>query len=184
MERAPAHWKWPSIAAVLLVIYFGLRYAEPIIRRGQVTKAMTELQAIQSKLPKVDRELAFLQFIKTNQPNYVEVIGTLANSVQGGTTFDGLTINRKGETLIRGKAQNGQAVGSLRTKMIDSGFFSNVTIDEQTPGQNNQNVTFRMTAQLWPEGQRKIPPKPVESKTFTNTTNSATAPKPPTGGKS
>ena len=178
VERAPAHWKWSAAAVVLLLVYLGLRYAEPIIRRGQVTKAMNELQAIQSKLPKVNRELGFLQFIKTNQPNYVEVVATLANAVQGGTTFDGLTINRKGETLIRGKAQNGQAVGSLRTKMIDSGFFSNVTIDEQTPGQNNQNVTFRMTAQLWPEGQRKIPPKPVESKSATNTTNSATAPKP------
>jgi hypothetical protein len=185
IERAPSHWKWAALAAVLIGISFAIRYAEPIVRRGRVLKAMSELQSIQSKLPKVDRELAFLQFIKTNQPSYVEVVGVLAGSVQPGTTFDGLTINRRGETSIRGKAQNGQAVGSFRTKMIDSGFFSNVVIDEQTPGQNNQNVTFRMTAQLWPEGQRKVPPKPPENKSVTNAlTNSVTAPKPTPGGKS
>jgi hypothetical protein len=177
MERAPTHWKWAAAAAALLIVSLALRFAEPILRRSQVMKAMNELQAIQARLPKVERELAFLQFVKTNQPNYLEVLGVLAGSAGQGTKFDAMTMNRRGELSMRGTAQNGQAVGGLRSKMIDSGFFSNVVIDEQTPGQNQQ-VTFRMSAQLWPESERKIPAKPAETKGATNAPKSTTGTKP------
>jgi hypothetical protein len=164
VERAPAHWKWPVIAAILLVVSFGLRYAEPILRRAKVTQAIADLRAAKENLPKVDREVGFLSYIKTNQPTYLEVINALANAAPPGTKIDSFSMSRRGEVSLRGSAQGGPMAGTLRSKMIESGFFSSVVLDEQTPNQQNQQqVSFRMTAQLRPEGERKAAPAKVAS---------------------
>jgi hypothetical protein len=126
-----------------------------------------------AKLPKIDREAGFLNFIHTNQPNYLEVIAALAGSVQPGLKLDSLTISRRGEVAFRGTGQGAQAATTIRSKMIESGYFANVVIDEQTPVQNNQQMSFRMTAQLRAEPDRKSATKATDNTSATN--------KPPTG---
>ncbi len=159
----PAAWKWAATAGVLLVLSVALRYAEPAMRRAEVTRAMGESRAALDKLPKIDRELSFLQYIKTNQPTYLEAVATLATASPPGTRFDSISMTRRGEVSLRGVTQSGQQVGALRSKMIESGFFANVVLDEQTPGQNQQ-MSFRMTATLRPEGDRTPPPKAESEK--------------------
>ena len=54
-------------------------------------------------------------------------------------------------------------LAEFRTKLVDSGFFSAVVVEEQNPSPDNQKLTVRLTAQLKPLGQRKAltaePPK-------------------------
>jgi hypothetical protein len=157
LQRSPAQWRWAAAACALLLISIGLRYLDPVVRKARINNRIAELEARRAKLPKVDREAAFLNFIHTNQPNYLEIVGALASATQPGMKLDSLTISRRGELALRGSAQGGQAATTLRSKMIDSGYFANVVIDEQTPNQQNQQqVTFRMTAQVRPESDRKI----------------------------
>ncbi len=160
VQRAPTPWRWAAAAVFLLLVWIGLRYAEPIIRNARLTAAIAELRAARDKLPRVDLEAAFLQYIHTNQPGYLDAVAAIAGAAQPGTKLDNLSIARKGDISMRGTAQNGQAAATLRSKMIESGLFSNVVLDEQTPGQNQQ-VTFRMTAQLRPEADRQPPAGPA-----------------------
>jgi hypothetical protein len=183
VQRSSAQWTWAAAAAILFLIYLALPLVESRLRKTQLARNIAELRAAREKLPKVDREAAFLQYIHTNQPNYLEVVAQLAAANQPGMKLDALNMAKRGELSLRGQAQNPQAVGTLRSKMIDSGAFANVVIDEQTPTQpGQQQVNFRMTAQLIPERDRKPPPpKPVAEKPPAGSTNKAptkaTAPK-------
>jgi hypothetical protein len=49
---------------------------------------------------------------------------------------------------------NGQQVTDFRAKLIDSGWFANVVVEEQTPTQDRR-VSVRLTAQLKPLAARK-----------------------------
>ena len=162
IQRAPAQWRWLAAVAVLGLISLGLRFAEPMLRRSHLTRTIDDISAARAKLPKVDHEVAFLQYIKTNQPAYIDIVAAMAGAAQQGTKFEAVTISRHGEVSLRGTAQGAQAAGTLRAKMFESGYFSNVVLDEQTPGQNNQ-VSFRMTGQLRSEAERKLPPPKADS---------------------
>jgi hypothetical protein len=193
VQRTPSQWRWAIAAAILGLIALGLRFAEPALRRAQLNKTISDLTAARAKLPKLDREVAFLQYIKTNQPPYIDLVAALASSAQPGTKFDAISISRRGDLSVRGTAQGAQAPGSLRAKMYESGYFSTVVLDEQTPGQNNQ-MSFHLTAQLRSEAERKLPPpkppeaaatnhspahkNPATNSVATNVTNNLTPPKP------
>ena len=154
VERAPAQWRWACAVCILLLISLALRYIDPMVRRARLSATIAKLEDRRAKLPKIDREAGFLNFIHTNQPNYLEVISALSGSVQPGLKLDSLTISKRGELSFRGTGQGAQAATTIRSKMIESGFFANVVIDEQTPGQNQQ-MTFRMTAQVRAEPDRR-----------------------------
>jgi hypothetical protein len=177
VQRAPAQWRWAAAACALVLISIGLRFADPIVRKARIRSTIAELEARRAQLPKVDREAGFLNYIHSNQPDYLDIIGALASAAQPGMKLDSLTISRRGEIGLRGSAQGGQAATTLRSKMIDSGYFASVVIDEQTPVQNQQQVNFRMTAQARPEAERKIAvaSKPKIEKTGA-TTNKLNAP--------
>ena len=70
-----------------------------------------------------------------------------------GFDFDALTMNSRGEVSLRGSFRDGQQVADFRTKLIDSGFFSNVSVEEQTPTPDRQKVNVRLSAQWKPAGQ-------------------------------
>jgi hypothetical protein len=182
VQRAPAQWRWAAAACALLLISIGLRYAEPIIRKARLESTIAALQARQAKLPKIDREAGFLNYIHNNQPDYLDIVGALAGITAPGMKVDAMTISRRGEFSMRGSAQGAQAVTTLRSKMIDSGYFASVVIDEQTPNQQNQQqVSFRLSAQVRPEPERKAAaaakPKPDKNAA----TNKVSAPSPGPG---
>ena len=71
-----------------------------------------------------------------------------------GTRLEPLSMSRHGDVSLRANMANGQQVTDFRSKLIDSGWFANVVVEEQTPTQD-RHVSVRMTAQLKPLAARK-----------------------------
>jgi hypothetical protein len=67
----------------------------------------------------------------------------------------------------------------FRAKLIASGFFADITVDEQTPVPNQQKVSVRMTAQ-WKSAEAraalKIGPSPEEIEKLNPKADAATPP--------
>jgi hypothetical protein len=154
-ERAQTSWKWAIAVAVLLLISLSLRYAEGTFYRAKISRNLAKVSKYHETLPNVDRELSFLNFIKTNQPPYLEAIAVVSSAAPPGTRVDSLNLVRHGDLSLRGSSSDLQAPSHFRSKLIDSGYFSHVVIEEQTPVENNQKVNFRMSAQVKPDGLRK-----------------------------
>ena len=49
---------------------------------------------------------------------------------------------------------DGQQVTDFRSKLMDSGFFERVTVEEQVPTPDHQKVNLRITAQWKPYDKR------------------------------
>lgn len=139
-------WKW-AIAAVLLalacVAVVQVRHSYQV---KQLAKQYDAFKKYRATIPNLDRELAFLQFLKTNQPVYVDTFYALANASPPGLKLEGFNMNRRGELSFKGVLQNSEQVAEFRAKMLDSGAFSNVIIEEQTPTQDRQNLNVRISA--------------------------------------
>jgi hypothetical protein len=78
-----------------------------------------------------------------------------------------LSINRRGDLSLRGTMRDGQQVVDMRSKLIDSGLFSSVVVDEQTPSSDRQKITVRMSGQWKQPSQGKslaseAPRQPIE----------------------
>lgn len=154
------NWRWAMAAAGLLLLSFALRYAEPMLFRSGVSKRLAEVTRYRGSLPEIERELNFLEYIRSNQPPCLDTLAVIAQATSPGLKLDSLSVARRGDVSFRGMAPNPQAPGQMRAKLIESGFFSKVTVEEQTPAPQGQNVTFRISAMLRPEEERKpLPPE-------------------------
>jgi hypothetical protein len=158
-----ATWKWAAGAIVLLLFSWSLRYAESILRRPRLAAKIAELNAYKEKLPKVERELAFLQFLKTNQAPYLEPIYLMANAAPPGTKFESISITPHGDFALRANMRDAQQVVDFRAKLLVSGFFPNVVVEEQTPSGNPQKTVVRITGQWIASDERKPLPEPEKS---------------------
>lgn len=145
-----ASWQWAALAAALLLGLLALRYAEAIVQRPRLARKMADIQAYRDRLPKVDRELEFLQYLKTNQPAYLDPIFIVANAAPPGAKLEALSVNRRGELSVRVAVGPGDQASDFRSKLIDSGFFSTVVFEEQSPSPDNQRMVVRLTAQCKP----------------------------------
>ena len=102
----------------------------------------------------IDRELDFLRYLKQSQPPYLDALFVLAKAAPQGARFDSLSMNRRGDLSLRGSMKDSQQVVGFRSKLIDSGFFANVAVEEQTPTPDRQKLTVRISAQWKPAGER------------------------------
>ncbi len=150
----PTGWKWAALAVLLGVCSLSLRYAEVFLHQGRLSRRFSELKAYREALPNIDRDLSFLQFLKTNQPAYLETLGALANAAPGGIRFESLSMSRRGDLALRAAMRDSQQVLDLRSKLIDSGLFSTVVVEEQTPTPDRQKITVRIAGQ-WKRGTGK-----------------------------
>lgn len=160
---APTLWKWPVITLALLFLTVSLRYAEAVFFQSQVSAKLGELNNYRGTLPRVEKELGFLNYIKTNQPPYLDTIAVISSAAPPGTRLDQVSVVRRGEVSLRGSIQNPQGPEQFRTKLVNSGFFSKVVVEEQGPasGQDRNKLNFRISALLKPDGSRKVlPPEP------------------------
>jgi hypothetical protein len=154
--------KWAGAAAGLFLLALLLPYAEALTLKSHLTHTLASIKADQSRLPVIDRELDFLQYLQANEPPYLDAMLVLAKSAPQGTHFDSISMNRRGEISLRGFLRDGQQVADLRTKLIASGFFGSVAVEEQAPTPDHQKVNVRMTAQWKAPGSRiSPPPEPV-----------------------
>ncbi len=147
---AAAPLRWAVIAGVLGLGLLVFPYLEALVLKPWLAKKLVTLKAEQGRLATIDRELEFLQHLKQNQPPYLDSMYLFAKSAPQGAKIESLTMNRRGEVSIRGSMRNADQVAEFRNKLINSGFFSNVSVEEQTPTPDKQKVNLRMTAQWKP----------------------------------
>jgi hypothetical protein len=150
----PAVWKWAAAAALLALGALFFPYAEAIVLKPLLERKLAALEADRGRLATIDQELDFLKFLKQNQPPYLDTIYLLARSAPRGARLDGLSMGRHQEISMRLKMANARQVSDFRSKLIDSGWFANVMVEEQTPSPDRR-VTVRMTAELKPVESRK-----------------------------
>lgn len=160
----PLPGRWVALACLLALGALSLRYAEAVLWKPRLARKLAETRAYRESLPSIDRQLSFLKYIETNRAPYLDTLVILANAASPGTRFDTLSLNRRGELSFRATMQVSQPA-DFRSKLIDSGFFSTVVVEEQTPSQDRQRVVVRMTAQLKPTAARPSIPTPASSPT-------------------
>jgi hypothetical protein len=157
--------KYAVLAAALAIALLLLPYAEAMAFKPWLAKKFSALNAQTNRLDTINREMNFLQFLKQGQPPYLDALYLFSKSAPSGSRIDSLTMNRRGEVSLRGSMRNSDQVSEFRTKLIDSGFFSNVSVEEQTPTPDHQKVNVRITAQWKPPGELQalaIGPTPEE----------------------
>jgi hypothetical protein len=150
----PAQWKWAALAVLLAFGSLCLRYAEPFFQKPRLSRKLSEIKTYRDALPRIDKELSFLQFLKTNEPPYLQAISIVAASAGPGTRVESFSMSRRGDLSLRGTMPNSQQATDFRSKLIDSGFFAVVVLEEQTPSPDRQKVTVRITAQCKPADAR------------------------------
>ena len=96
-------------------------------------------------------------YLKRTQPPYLDALYVISKAAAGGARFDAVSINRRGEFSFRGFMMNGQQVADFRTKLLDSGFFSTVVVEDQSPTPDRQKVNIRISAQ-WKPVEMRLPP--------------------------
>jgi hypothetical protein len=147
-----------------------LRYAEVLVHRPGLVRKIAEVKSYREKLPNLDRELAFLQFLKTNQPPYFDPLSAIASAAPSGTRIDALSMNRRGDVSIRATMRDSQQVVQFRSKLIDSGVFGDIVVEEQNPTPDRQKIIVRMSghwkvptgkspAPVTPQDTTKLPPQ-------------------------
>lgn len=151
----PVLRKWAALAGLLLLGCLLFPYAEAVLLKAHLSKKLAVAKASRGTMATIDRELSFLQYLKKNQSPYLDAIYLMANATPGGTRLDSLSMDRRGEISMRGNLRNLEQVVQFRSKLIESGFFSNVTVEEQTPTPDRQKVIVRLTAQWKPASARE-----------------------------
>jgi hypothetical protein len=139
--------KWAAAVVILLCAALLLPYAEAIVLKPFLNRKLVAFQSQAQRLPAIDTELDFLQFLRQNQPPYLDALYLFAKSAPQGSRFDSLSLTRRGEISMHGSMPNFQQLADFRAKLIESGFFSDVTVEEQTPSPDRQKVNVRISAQ-------------------------------------
>lgn len=146
----PVPKQWAIRAAILLCALLVLPYAEALLLKAHLARNFSALTANQDRLSAIDHELEFLRFLKQNEPPYLDALYLFAKAAPPGTHLDSTSMNRRGEISLRCSMQNAQQVTDFRSKLMDTGFFDRVTVDEQVPTPDRQKVNLRITAQWKP----------------------------------
>lgn len=168
--------KWGAIAALLLIALFLSRYLEPVFKRPALEARIAELAPLRERFPEIDKELEFLQFVTQSQPAYLNALTLLADATPRGTRLESVTLNHRGDFALRVVLQNTEQAAELRSKLIDSGLFIKVVLEEQTPAENGRQLAVRISAKWNPAPDAKS--KRLEEITR-NPPESAPAPAPP-----
>src|ERR1035437_8363771 len=143
----PAPWKWAALSLGLAIFTLALPYVEAPWLKWRLSRRLKAIQADRGRLVTIDRELDFVRHLKQNQPPYLDALFLLAKAAPPGSKLDSLSMNRRGDLALRGSMKDGQQVVGFRSKLIDSGFFASVAVEEQTPTPDRQKVTVRIPPQ-------------------------------------
>ena len=151
----PTPLRWAVLAAVLALAALAAPYAEALLLKSRLAGKLAAIKQEKGKLGTVDRELEFLRRLKQDQPAYLDVLFIMAKAAPPGTRFDTLSMNRRGELSVRGSIKDSQQLADFRSKLLDTGCFTNVVVEEQTPTPDRQKLTLRMSAQWNAAGGRE-----------------------------
>ena len=140
-------WRAIALTGALLAAILITPSVEALVFGPRLQRQLNHLKAAEPQLAVIDRELNFLRHLQENQGPFLDAIYLIANAAPMGCHVDSLSLNRRGEVGVTGFLQNLNQVGDFRMKLIDTGFFSSVVVEDQTPTPDRQRVNFRMTAQ-------------------------------------
>ena len=138
--------KWIALAALLMIGLIGTRYIGPFIGEARLKRELAAIKAKQSGFPAINQEVSFLQHIQQNQPPYLAALAVFSDATPRGTKVESINLDRSGEFSFRGQMQSSQQASDLRKKLIESGLFSNVVLEEQSTVPNKRQVNVRFTA--------------------------------------
>ena len=154
-------------AGALLVLLLLFPFAEALLLKPFLDWRLNAFKVKQQNfLAVVKPEAKLLLYLKENQPPYLDALYILSKSLPPGCHLDSLNIDQRGLLSMKAAIPNGQAVTDFRAKLMASGFFNNLTVEEQTPIQNQPRVSVRMSAQWKPAGLRatvSVPAPVVET---------------------
>jgi hypothetical protein len=149
-------WKWVARVSGLLAALLLFPYAEALVGRPILTRRLANLRKDHARLGEIDRRLEFLQYIADNQPPYIDASFVIANAAPPGARIESLSLNRRGEISLSGFAQMPQQIVDFRTKLVESGFFSQIVVEEQSPVQPGQpRSLMRLTGQWKDQAERQ-----------------------------
>ena len=140
-------WRSVALSGVLFAALLLTPSVEALVFGPRLQRQLSHLKSGEPQLAVIDRELNFLRHLQENQGPFLDAVYLIANSAPMGCHIDSLSLNRRGEVSLTGYLQNLNQVGDFRMKLIDTGFFSSVVVEDQTPTPDRQRVNFRMTAQ-------------------------------------
>ncbi len=176
----PMTWRWAALAAALAVGALALRYVEPLLFQAHLARQIAETKTKRDQLPNIDREYEFLQYLRTNQAPYLEAVATLSKSAVPGMKLESLALSRRGDFAFKGYVRDMQQAVDFRGKLVDSGFFTNVVMEEQSPTPDRQKMNMRLIAQWRPVAAREVWLREMAKPE--NATNAPVKPMVPTGG--
>lgn len=136
-------WRWAALLGVMVVGLSSARYAEGLVMHGRLADRLAEVRAYRDALPQKEGDLAFLQYLKTNQAPYLAALSALAEAAPAGMRIETLSMNRGGELTMRTTLRDPQQVAEFRSKLVQSGLFESVALEEQTVAANRQGVNAR-----------------------------------------
>lgn len=145
---------WAIAAVVLGLGLLLLPYVQAMVLKPLLARKVAALKAERQKLAGIDQELGFFEYLKQNQPPYLDALYLCAKSAPAEARFDSLTMNARGEVQLRGSMRNADQVSDFRSKLIATGFFSAVTVEDQSPTPDRQKVNVRIAAQFRPYVER------------------------------
>jgi len=180
---APGALRWALLGLALLVACVSVRYAEAIIKKPQLTRRLAEVKTYRDSLPRIERELLLFEYLRTNQPAYIEPLFALAGTVPPGTRIDSINMNKRGDLSLRATMKDPQQIVQMRSKLIESGLFTSVVVEEQTPSSDRQKLSVRMSGQWKTTGSMPDPPLTSTNKTSSAARKTATNAPPNTSPK-
>jgi hypothetical protein len=127
---------------------------EAIVLKPGLAAKLTAMKADRARLPVINRELEFLRYLKQNQPDYLDAMYIFAKTAPQGTRIDSLSMNRRGDVSLRATLRTPDQAVDFRSKLVESGFFSNVAVEEQAPAPDHRSLSLRMSAQIKPASDR------------------------------
>lgn len=146
-DRPAAPMKWALAAGALAAACVLVRYGEPWLMKPGLASKLTALKAGQGRLATIDRELEFLRHLRQNQTPALDVLTVLATAAPTGARLELISLNRRGELSLRATIRTPQEAVGFRSKLVASGLFANLVVEEQSPNQNRDRIMLRMTAQ-------------------------------------
>ncbi len=132
-------------AALLLAVLF-FPYAEALLLQPALARRIATLKTESTQLTTIDRELSFLQYLEQNQAPHLDAAFVIAQGTPPGARIETLNMNRQGEVSLSGWLRDPNQLGDFRLKLVNSGFFSTVVVEDQSPTPDRQRINFRINA--------------------------------------
>jgi len=173
----------PSRSLLALAALFALvllvPYLEALLFQPRLARRIAEFKKGNAQLAIIDREFSFLRYLEQNQAPHLDAAFVIAQAAPPGARVQSININRQGEVSLSGWLRDLAQVGTFRLKLIDSGFFSTVVVEDQSPTPDRQRINFRINARWKDAAEREalsLGPELINSVGTSSSTNQVLLP--------